>query len=58
MIYLLIAILEKFATKMLKMKFDDLMGLIQNLPTKNWTEDEIEIVIAEAYVYMKQYGKK
>ena len=46
MIFLLIAILEKFAKTMLKMKFDDLMSLIQNLPTKDWTEDEIEIVIA------------
>lgn len=41
MIFLLIAILEKFAKKMLKMRFDDLMSLIQNLPTKIWTEEDI-----------------
>lgn len=40
------------------MRFDDLMSMIQNLPTKNWSENDIEIVIAEAYVYMKEYGKK
>lgn len=43
---------------MLKMRFDELMSMIQNLPTKNWSESDIEIVIAEAYVYMKEYGKK
>lgn len=46
MIYLLIAILEKFAKKMLKMRFDELMSMIQNLPTKTWSESDIEIVIA------------
>jgi hypothetical protein len=34
MIFLLIAVVEKFAKKMLKMKFDDIMSLIQCLPTK------------------------
>lgn len=35
------------------MRFDELMSTIQNLPTKTWTQDDIEIVIAQAYVYMR-----
>ena len=58
MIFMLIAILGKFATKMLKMKFDQIMCLIQKLPTQSWTEDDIQTIIAQAYVYMIKYGKK
>lgn len=58
MIFLLIAVLQKFAKQMLKMKFDDIMSLIQCLPTKQWKQHDIEIIIAEAYVYMKMYGVK
>ena len=40
-IFLLIAILEKFAERMLKMRFEDLMGFMQNLPTKKWGEADL-----------------
>lgn len=41
MVFILIAILGKFAKKMLKMKFDQIMCLIQKLPTQSWTSDDV-----------------
>ena len=55
MIFLLIAILEKFATKLLQLRSDELMTFIQKLPTKEWDEEQLEVVIAEAYVYKKLF---
>ena len=43
---------------MLTKKGDELMGFIQKLPTKSWDENELEVVIAEAYVYKKIYSGK
>ena len=40
------------------MKSDSLMGFLQKLPTKSWTEEDLEIVIAEAYVYKKIFSGK
>ena len=40
-IFILIAILEKFAERMLKMRFEDLMGFMQQLPTKKWGEADL-----------------
>ena len=43
---------------MLAMRSDELMGFIQKLPTKEWDEDDLEMVIAEAYVYKKIFSGK
>lgn len=58
MIYLLIAILEKFAKKILSLRGDELMTFMQRLPTKDWDETNLELVIAEAFVLKKIYGQK
>ena len=58
MIFLLIALLEKFAERMLQMRFDELMGFLQTLPTKNWGEADLEMLIAEAYVYKELFTIK
>ena len=58
MIYLLIAILEKFANKILGLKSDELMTFMQKIPTKDWQSQDIDVIIAEAYVYKKIYSQK
>jgi hypothetical protein len=58
MVFLLIAIIEKFAKKLLAMKFEDLMNFLQHLPTKDWNIQDLEMVIAEAYVYQKIFSEK
>lgn len=56
MIYLLIAILEKFANKILGLKSDELMTFMQKIPTKDWQSQDIDVIIAEAYVYKNIYS--
>ena len=51
MICIFIAVMEKYAKRLMSMKFEELMSFLQNLPTKNWEEDELEMTIAEAYCY-------
>lgn len=58
MVFLFIAIIEKFSKKMLTLKFEELMGFLQNLPTKNWRNSDLEMLIAEAYCYQKIFGEK
>jgi hypothetical protein len=55
MIYLLIAILQKFAGKIFQMRSDDLMNFIQNLPTQKWTESDLEDAISSALDLRKLY---
>jgi hypothetical protein len=58
MVFLFIAIVEKFAKKLLGMRFEDLMAFLQNLPTREWDESDIEMVIAEAYCYQTIFTEK
>lgn len=58
MVFLFIAILEKFAKKLLQMRFEELMGFLQNLPTKGWNEQDLEMIIAEAYCCQRIFAQK
>ena len=31
------------------------MAMLQNLPTKEWKDSDLDMIIAEAYVYQKNY---
>jgi TBC1 domain family member 2 len=49
-LYVCAAFLLKFSNDILKQKdFQDLMIFLQNLPTKNWTHNDIIMLTAEAY---------
>ena len=58
MVFLFIAIIEKFAKRLLVMRFEELMAFLQNLPTKGWGADDMDMVIAEAYCYQKIFSEK
>jgi hypothetical protein len=55
--YILAAIVLKFSRKLKKMRFEEMMVFQQNMPTKEWREEELSIVIAEAYVYQSYFTK-
>ena len=38
--------------------FQDIVMFLQNLPTKKWTNSQIEELMAEAYVEKERYGEK
>lgn len=53
--YVCSALLLKWSVKLKKMHFTDIMLFLQSMPTKEWSEQDIEMVIAEAYVFRTLY---
>jgi len=39
------------------MHFEEMMKFQQNMPTKDWTEEDLATIIAEAYVYQSYFIK-
>jgi hypothetical protein len=56
-LYILAAIILKFSKKFKKMSFEEMMLFQQNMPTKEWQEEDLSTVIAEAYVYQSYFLK-
>jgi len=54
-LYVCAAILLKWSLKIKKMNFTDIMLFLQNMPTKEWREEDIEIIISEAFVFKSLY---
>eukprot|EP00467_Chlorarachnion_reptans_P004206 CAMPEP_0114507096 /NCGR_PEP_ID=MMETSP0109-20121206/11819_1 /TAXON_ID=29199 /ORGANISM="Chlorarachnion reptans, Strain CCCM449" /LENGTH=499 /DNA_ID=CAMNT_0001685809 /DNA_START=62 /DNA_END=1561 /DNA_ORIENTATION=+ len=55
-IYVCAAMLIRFSPDLRKLdEFQDLIVYLQNLPTKDWTEVDVETVLAQAYVYKYQF---
>lgn len=46
MLFIFVSVVEKFADKLLKLKLEDLMYFLQNLPTKTWNSDDLEMLIS------------
>mmetsp|Transcript_34244 Transcript_34244/g.39947 ORF Transcript_34244/g.39947 Transcript_34244/m.39947 type:complete len:416 (+) Transcript_34244:31-1278(+) len=53
--YISVVLLTKWSPKIKKMQFHEIMLFLQNLPTKEWSEQDINMVIAEAYVYKSMF---
>lgn len=56
-LYILAAIILKYSKKFKKMGFEEMMIFQQNMPTKEWSEEDLATVIAEAYVYQSYFLK-
>ena len=54
-IYVCAALLLKWSLKLKKMKFSEIMLFLQQIPTNEWKEEDLNIIIAEAYVYRSLY---
>lgn len=57
-LYILAAIILKYSKKFKKMNFEEMMIFQQNMPTKDWQEEDLSTVIAEAYVYQNYFQSK
>lgn len=53
--YISVVLLTKWSPKLKKMQFHEIMLFLQNIPTKEWSEADINMVIAEAYVYKSMF---
>ncbi len=49
------ALLVKWSDKLVKMDFQEIMMFLQSLPTKAWTEKDIELLLSEAFIWQSLY---
>ena len=48
-IYLVLALILRYSFELKKMKREDIIIFLQNLPTHDWGEKDIELLVSEAY---------
>lgn len=53
--YVCAALFLQFSKDLKEMSFQDALMFLQNLPTKNWEEDEIKILLAKSYEMKQMY---
>ena len=49
--YVCAAFLVKWSRELQTMEFQDMMVFLQSLPTQNWTEKDVELLLSEAYMW-------
>ena len=55
-VYVCAAFLCQFSAQLQSMGFDDLFGFMQQVPTDDWGETEIEMLLSQAYVLSTLFG--
>ncbi|DBA00215.1 TPA: hypothetical protein N0F65_007840 [Lagenidium giganteum] len=55
-VYVCAAILMLFGEQLKSMEFQDLVLFLQNLPTKDWVEDEIDPLLSRAYILQTYFA--
>ncbi|TWU71310.1 GTPase-activating protein [Metarhizium rileyi] len=54
-LYVCAALVVKWSDKLVKMDFQEIMMFLQSLPTKTWTEKDIELLLSEAFIWQSLY---
>ncbi|KLU84966.1 TBC1 domain family member 22A [Magnaporthiopsis poae ATCC 64411] len=54
-LYVCAAFLVKWSAKLVKMDFQEIMMFLQSLPTRGWTEKDIELLLSEAFIWASLY---
>ncbi|KAK3359109.1 GTPase-activating protein gyp1 [Lasiosphaeria hispida] len=54
-LYVCAAFLVKWSDKLVKMDFQEIMMFLQSLPTRSWTEKDIELLLSEAYIWQSLF---
>lgn len=54
-VFVCAALLLKFRQKLKEMTFQDLLQFLHNLPTKDWTYNDVQELLSQAYVYMTSF---
>jgi len=50
-LYVCAAFLVKWSDQLIKMDFQEIMMFLQALPTRDWTEKDIELLLSEAFIW-------
>jgi len=54
-VYVCTAFLTTWSTQLRGLEFQELLARLQHPPTEEWTEEDIEPVLSQAYVWMTMY---
>jgi len=54
-LYVCAAFLVKWSDQLLKMNFQEILMFLQALPTKGWTEKDIELLLSEAFIWQSLF---
>ena len=54
-LYVCAAFLVKWSEQLRKMDFQEVMMFLQSLPTKQWTEKDIELLLSEAFIWQSLF---
>ncbi|KAI1003643.1 GTPase-activating protein [Podosphaera aphanis] len=54
-LYVCVAFLVKWSDKLRTMDFQEVMMFLQALPTRDWTEKDIELVLSEAFIWQSLF---
>ncbi|EFQ98983.1 GTPase-activating protein gyp1 [Nannizzia gypsea CBS 118893] len=54
-LYVCAAFLVKWSEQLLKMDFQEVMMFLQALPTRDWTEKDIELLLSEAFIWQSLF---
>jgi TBC1 domain family member 2 len=49
-VYVCAAFMCQFSSQLQEMTFDELFGFMQDIPTGDWTDTEVEVLLSQAYV--------
>lgn len=55
-VYVCAAFLCQFSNELQAMEFDQLFGFMQDMPTQDWGDTEIEMLLSQAYVLSTLFG--
>ncbi|TKA83712.1 hypothetical protein B0A55_00302 [Friedmanniomyces simplex] len=50
-LYVCAAFLVKWSAQLLHMDFQEIMMFLQSLPTRDWTEKDVELLLSEAFIW-------
>ena len=54
-LYVCAAFLVKWSDKLQRMDFQEIMMFLQSLPTKEWTEKDVELLLSEAFIWQSLF---
>ncbi|KAI4122864.1 MAG: hypothetical protein LQ338_005581 [Usnochroma carphineum] len=54
-LYVCAAFLVKWSDQLMKMEFQEIMMFLQALPTRGWTEKDIELLLSEAFIWQSLF---
>ncbi|KAJ9213110.1 hypothetical protein DTO166G4_5268 [Paecilomyces variotii] len=54
-LYVCAAFLVKWSEQLVKMDFQEIMMFLQALPTRDWTEKDIELLLSEAFIWQSLF---